>query len=174
MSRSQKTFVAYTAAGDEATFQTASDKYDYAGLVNPLDGSGQWRVVALGYSYESVTRRTRDAARRILAPNYSDDWGIRAYSCTAQAWEVSAPVIGAYFGHHRLRVTAVFLDGRWQEVNYHAGRSLLRTLAKEGVEAVQVRGTGSRHCLSERQGLHEADFQMTELLKSMNTRRRTA
>jgi hypothetical protein len=171
MSRTRRTFAAYTTGGDEVLVQHSSSKYDYVGLVNHLDGSGEWKPAAYGCSHASVTKRTRSAARKLLAPNYSDDWAVRAYSCVAQMWEATAPVVRDYFGHHRLRITAVFLDGGWQEVNYHAGRSLLRTLDKEGVQAVQVRGVGSQHRLRERTGLHVADFQMSEVVKSMNARK---
>ena len=166
MSRTRRTYAVYVSYGTEVTFQTASAKYDHAGLVRSRDGKA-WSVVALGYSLPSVIKRTRTAARRA----YNADWDIRSNSCTSQVWEVSAPVVSEYFGHNRLWITAVFLDGGWQEVSYHAGRSLLRTLAKEGVKAVCVQGCGQVNHPVEREGLHEADFQMDEIVRSMSARK---
>jgi hypothetical protein len=158
--RSAKTLVAYPQDDTEVTHKT-SGGYSYLGMTRS-SGSGQWGVIAHGWSHESVTRRTRRLARL----NNS------AASAVKETWEATAPVIRAYFGHHRLRITEVFKDGQWQKASYHAGRSVLRQLPAEGISAVKVKGTGNYQGNGERPGVHEADFQVTELLRSMNARKK--
>ncbi len=155
--RTAKTLVAYPQDDTEVT-QKTSGGYDYLGMTCSF--SGQWGVVAHGWSHESVTRRTR----RLAGINRSASFAVEI------AWEATAPVIRAYFGHHRLRITEVFKNGQWQKANYHAGRSVLRQLPAEGVLAVKVRGTGNDQGNWERPGLHEADFQVDEITRSLKSR----
>lgn len=156
--RSAKTLVAYPQDDTEVTHKT-SGGYDYLGMTCSF--SGQWGVVAHGWSFTSVAKRTQRLARLNQAAN----------SAVEQTWEATAPVIRAYFGHHRLRITEVFKDGQWQKASYHAGRSVLRQLPAEGITAVKVRGTGNYQGNGERPGLHEADFQVDEIIRSLKSRR---
>jgi hypothetical protein len=77
--------------------------------------------------------------------------------------ERTAPVLHRYFGTHRLTVCEVYKPGDgWTTVNYHSGRSLIRTLHREGVTAISARrGSGN-----------PADFQMDELISSINKDRK--
>ena len=176
MSRNRKTFAAYVPAtcqdgGIEVTFETASDKYRYAGLVLPLDGSGEWQVAVVGWSAESVTSRNRTQASKRLGAYRGQAWALNRYTGTSIAWEHTAPVVREYFGHHRVAVTAVFIPGEgWLDRDYHAGKSLLRRLKSDGVTGVQFTGRGAFE--GERPGVHTADFTMAELLKSMNSRKK--
>lgn len=157
MSRTTRTYAAYVsplcdAPGTEVLFTTASSKYDYVGL---LQQDGQWGVQAKGWSYHSVRSRVRTAARRV------NSYAVEHISCTSITVEVTAPVVRDYFGSHRVNISQVFRPGKgWEEVNLHAGRSNLNWLARQGITGVEFTG-----------GQRTADFQMTELLRSMRARK---
>jgi hypothetical protein len=160
MSRTAKHMIAYVPealGGGTVTWTTASDKYEYAGFVYGHDGA--WHVVVQGWSKRSVIKRTLAQARNMRADASPGKVGF-----TAMAYETTAPVIAEYFEDHRVTVGAIFRPGRgWEEGSWLAGRSSLRSWAKEGVTTVAVHRAG-----------RVADFQMTEVLRSLNTRRASA
>lgn len=157
MSRTLRTYAAYVSPlcddpGTEVLFATSSSKYDYAGLVCR---DGRWEVAAKGWSYHSVRSRARAIARQV------NSYAVESSSCTSPTVEVTAPSVRDYFGSHRLNITAVYRPASgWEEVMLHAGRSNITCLARQGVTAVAFT-----------QGQRTADFQMTELLRSMRARK---
>jgi hypothetical protein len=165
--RSAKTMIAYIPVpglnGASVTWKTAGD-YTHVGLVYNWQ-SNEWEIVAKGWSPISIAGRTRTAARKMYAhaPQFAGP-----SSAVAQLHETTAPIIAEYFGgDHRVRVTAVFLpEHGWQSVNWPAGRSNLRQLAQEGYAGVMIEGRrpGETHA-------RNADFPMTEILKSLNSRK---
>jgi hypothetical protein len=165
MSRTKRQFAAYARAGrpDEAEvlFEHSSDKYDYAGMYR--DASGKWHLAALGFSRNSVVSRTRTACRKAGAWWSTAD--VFLNTSTAQAWEVTAPVVREYFGSHKVVITQGFLPGSgWVDLKIgehgrKAGKGRIRALLREGYTA-----------LGFSQGSRVADFQADELVKSINLR----
>lgn len=162
--RTRKTMIA-TALGEDVEYQTAGD-YTVAGVLMYPDAENHFprRVVAVGTSWASVERRTRTISRKIR-PNLHkcDEHHVMEI---VRLVEATAPVLREYFGRHSLAITSVFTEAAgWQDARYSAGRSTLRKLAKEGVQAVMVSMPRGRNL-----GRREADFRMSELLASMNKR----
>jgi len=158
MSRTVKTMIAYIPGlnGVSVTWRTAGD-YTHAGLVYNWSAN-EWEIVAKGWSPRSIGKAAKTAGRRMYAhaPQFAD----RATVVTP-LYEATAPNIAEYFGDHRVTIVSVFRpETGWEGVNWHAGRSLLRTLEAEGITAISVGGHG-----------RVADFQMTEILRSLNTRK---
>lgn len=153
--------------GTEVTDRTAGD-YTVAGIIQ--GDQGTWRAVAHGWSHESVARRTAALYRR----------GCYRSMHTGTLTEATAPVIREYFGTHHVAIDAMFrpdlekqhpqMKPGWAypwDAGYTtrtqkltAGQSMIRQLARDGWTALTFR-------LDTRQ----ADFQMDELLKSMNARK---
>lgn len=158
-SRTTRTLVA-EAFGYEARIRT-SGGYDTAGVILnfPKDAEPSLGIVARGWSDDSVRARTRRVlrVRRPELTTRNENWVMDVVTLN----EETAPVIYGYhyFKTHALRVTAIFKDGTWQDCRLHAGRSMIRKLAREGITGITVTGKG-----------HSADFEMTELLASMNKR----
>lgn len=168
-SRTRKTLVITAPDGTDVTEVTAGD-YSVAGIIQGEDG--RWRIVAHGYAHNSVANRTRAMYNR----------GSYRTMHTGLLREVTAPVIRDYFGTHAVTVDKVFrstlppdqqdsmLSPGWimacdagyvpENTTMAAGRSILRMLAKDGWEAVSIYAGGRL-----------ADFQMSEILKSMNARK---
>jgi hypothetical protein len=162
--RTRKTMIA-EALGEEIEYKTAGN-YSVAGIVMMPDPESGFprQVVAVGTSWDSVTRRTRTASRKLRPGLHrGDEHHVMAVVALTEA---TAPVVREYFGTHKVSVSSVFTPGKgWEDARYHAGRSVLRKLAGDGVTAVAFsRGNGRGS------GRRIADFQMTELLRSMNAR----
>jgi hypothetical protein len=162
--RSTRTMIAATQWGD-AEYRTAGN-YSVAGVIHyMINGELVTRVAAVGNSWNSVQNRTRRALRDARPGTLPSDYAYLTE--VVSLTEATAPKLHQYFGTHKLSITQVFTPGRgWTDASYHAGRSNLRKLAKEGVTAV-LAGKGGGVVI----GRWEADFQMAELLKSMNTRK---
>jgi hypothetical protein len=97
--------------------------------------------------------------------------------------EATAPLVRDYFGTHAVIIDALYKPGYedplgmmksgWMHPwgigltsiahSLKGGQSMIRVLAKEGYTALAFRTIN---------GTRIADFQMTELLKSMNARKR--
>lgn len=139
--------------GTEVTERTSGD-YDTAGIVQDYDG--KWHLAAHGWSRNSVWKRTRTQQDR--------QRGKTMY--VGLLLEETAPAIREYFGTHQVYISEYFLPGHgWVKVSRNAGKSMLRYLAKEGVVTVSVSSIfGHRK--------EYADFQMDELLKSMNAKKK--
>lgn len=185
-----KTLVA-EAFGEEFTIRTAAG-YEYAGvLIVPQQDKDFPRVlVAKGFSHSSVKKRTRTENNR-WRPNFTRRFGKVNEAQVMQVvrfFEATAPVVREFFGTHRVIVDGLFSAGiigtSLQDENYtpgwcdpqraghagtfhaaRAGRSDLRRYDAEGWTVIRLR---------EFNGRKTADFQVTELLKSMNTRKKTA
>lgn len=184
-----KTLVA-EAFGEEFELRTAAP-YEWAGvLMLPiLDQDFPRRMVAKGTSKNSVTSRTRTENNR-WRPGFRRNHGLAAERHVLQVvrfFEVTAPTIRAYFGTHRVVVSALFradlapelrddmMGNGWttpQRAGYattfracRAGRSDLRRLARDGWTAVGVRQFDGGS------GRPIADFQMDELIRSMGGQR---
>lgn len=161
-SRTTRTLVA-EAFGYEARIRT-SGGYTVAGVILNFrkDAEPQLGIVARGWSDDSVKARTRRVLR-IRRPDLTpanESWVMDVVSLN----EETAPVIYGYryFKTHAVRITSVFKDGRWQGgYRMSAGRSMIRKLAREGVTGIVVSGNG-----------HDVDFEMDELIRSMNARKR--
>lgn len=178
--RTRKTLVA-EAFGECIEYKTAGD-YTVAGVLMYPDAENDFprRVVAVGHSRDSVTSRTRTIARR-ARPNmrrYDEQHVMQVVPLV----EATAPPVRDYFGTHGVVIDALYKPGQpddgmmqpgwaypWDlglTSRAHAlkgGRSMIRQLAKEGYTALAFRTVN---------GTRIADFQVTELLKSMNTRQR--
>jgi hypothetical protein len=163
--RTAKTLIATTQWG-EVEYRTAGN-YTVAGVIQYTEnGRLVRRVAAVGNSWDSVTSRTKAELRKARPGTLPSDYPYLME--VVHLTEATAPVIRKYFGRHGLTISQVFTqDGGWQDVRYHAGRSLLRKLAQDGVITITV----SRP-LGRNRGRQEADFQMTEILKSMNARKK--
>jgi hypothetical protein len=163
--RTVKTMIARTQWG-EVEYRTAG-KYDVAGVIQYTEkGQLVRRVAAVGTSWDSVERRTKAELRKARPGTLPSDYPYLME--VVHLTEATAPVIRKYFGRHGLTISQVFTqDGGWQDVRYHTGQSLLRKLAKDGVTAITV----SRP-LGRDRGCQMADFQMTEVVKSMNARKK--
>jgi hypothetical protein len=156
--------IAATQWGD-VEYRTAGN-YSVAGVIHcMINGELVTRVAAVGNSWDSVQSRTRRALRDARPGTLPSDYVYLTE--VVSLTEATAPKLHQYFGTHKLSVTQVFTPGRgWTAANYHAGRSSLRKLAKEGVTAVSAGRSRTA-----RLGRWEAGFQMDELLKSMNARK---
>lgn len=179
--RTRKTMIA-TALGEEIEYQTAGD-YTVAGILMYPDPENDFprAVVAVGTSRASVTSRTRTIARRVRPGLLRSDE--HYVMDVVPLTEATAPVVREYFGTHDVVIDALFKPGYEDPMTMmkpgwahpwdigltsraHAlkgGRSLIRVLAKEGYTALAFRTV---------HGTRIADFQMTELLKSMNSRKK--
>jgi hypothetical protein len=147
-----KTLVIVAPDGTEVTERT-SGGYDTAGIIQDYDG--KWHLAAHGWSRDSVWKRTRTQQDRSQCRTMH----------VGQLYEQTAPVIREYFGTHQVFIYACFIPGQgWVTASRSAGRSVLRSLAKEGVTAVAVSPVHSKREVI-------ADFQMTELTASMRTRK---
>lgn len=166
--RTAKVMVATTSWG-EFEYKTAG-VYDVAGVIQYTapDGKLVREIAAVGTSWASVRSRTIKVLRAKRPGTLPSDYPylMEVVSMT----EATAPVIRKYFGRHGLTVTSVFTeDGGWQEANLHTGRTLLRLLAKDGVKAIVVsKGLGRGN------GRKDADFQIDEVIKSMNSRKKAS
>lgn len=158
-SRASRTLVATAPDGTEVTRET-SGSYDTAGLLQAADG--HWLIAAHGWSRNSVYNRTHARYNR----------GSYQAMHVSDLVEQTAPVIREYFGTHAVRITSYFCGGQWRDVLaadgssrcfLGGGRAALRSLARDGIEAVMVSANG-----------RSADFQMTVLVKSMNARKASA
>jgi hypothetical protein len=164
MSRTVKTMIAYIPGlpGTSVTWKTAGD-YTHVGLVYDWQASA-WEIVAKGWSPQSVAKATKTAGRKMYAHALQF---VGSGTAVVRLVEATAPLIAEYFGgDHRVTIVSVFRpETGWVGVNWHCGRSNLRRIAADGVTAIAVRphGEGSQY--------READFQMTEILRSLNTRR---
>jgi hypothetical protein len=155
--------VGYPEAGGPVEWQTASDKYTHAGLVWQQDGA--WDVAVQGTSPKSVAKRARTEAGRQYVG--SPQALVNRMVAVVRAWEMTAPVAADYFGHHRLLVTAAYREGEgWVSVNWLAGRSNIRKMQRDGWTALQFEGRREGETRT-----RKADFQMTEILKSLNARK---
>jgi hypothetical protein len=162
--RTRKTMVA-TAFGTEVTYQTAGD-YAVAGVLmrNDIRNGFPLAVVAVGNSWDSVTRRTRSASRR-ERPGISRSDEPRVMAVVALR-EATAPVLREYFGTHNVAFDAWFTEERgWVRADgdVHAGRSTLRKMIADGAVAFHMVGRS-----------RSGDFQAAELLKSMNSRKKAS
>jgi len=166
MSRNKRQFAAYvrsTGASPEIeiTVEHSSEKYDLVGVV--LDQQNQIHPVAYGVSRNSVVSRTRTICRKQGYWYSTHDVFIN--TCVATLWEVTAPVVRDYFGSHKVLMTSGFHPERgwenWTDGDRarKAGKSRIRALAREGYTGIAFT-----------QGGRTADFQMEELIKSMNLR----
>jgi hypothetical protein len=158
--RSAKMMIAYAPgiAGEaKVTYKTAGG-YTHAGLIWNW-AKETWEIAAVGYSPNSIAKRVKTVARKLHGAANPD-------TIVVQLHEVTAPVIAKYFGEeHRVTVTAVFSEGHgWQSVSWKAGRSNLRQLGKDGYTAIAVEG---RRAGEKR----TADFPMSEIVKSLNSRK---
>lgn len=141
---------AYAPDGTELTYDSVS-VWDVAGIAQRTDG-GRWVELAHGSSYDSVKRRALTYAGRSGSYNYSSVRAVRIY-------EATAPCVREYFGTHRVRIYEGFKPGEgYVRIGKHAGWSLIRKLSKQGFTSLNFTDTE----------LPRADFQMAELLKSMN------
>jgi hypothetical protein len=162
--RSAKMMIAYVPSLTEkteakVTYKTAGG-YDHAGLVFNHSASA-WEVQAVGYSVKSIAKRTRTAVRNMY-PRSPGFWD--AATAVVPLHEVTAPILREYFGDHRLAVCGIFRpETGWETVDWKAGRSNIRWMAEQGVTAISV-------CRANRLGT-QADFQMTEIVKSVNARK---
>jgi hypothetical protein len=163
--RSAKTMLAYIPdlPGTVVTWKTAGN-YSHVGLVYNWRAN-EWEIVAKGWSPRSVARQARTAGRRMYA--HALQFADRATVVTT-LHEATAPAVAEYFGgEHRVTVTAVFRpEHGWQSVSWPAGRSNLRQLAAEGYTGVMIEGRRPGEEFARR-----ADFQMTEIVRSLNSRR---
>lgn len=159
--RTARTMIAETTFGGEIEYRTAGS-YTLAGVMNI---GGKWQIAAVGNSPESVRRRTRSELSKIR-PGILRMPGASYCTETVRLIEATAPVVRDYFKTHSVTVTGWFTEAEgWQYGSRRAGRSVLRQMARDGVRTVQFsngRGRG--------RGRRDVDFQMTELLTSMNAR----
>ena len=155
--RSARNMIAYIPdlPGTAVTWKTAGN-YTHVGLLYSW-ADNKWSVIEKGWSPQAIAKRVKTEGRKMFAhaPQFAE-----AATAVALLHEMTAPVIAAYFGDHRVAVTAVYRpETGWQDADYHGGRSNLRHLNREGVTAIAV----TRHGRT-------ADFQMTEVVKSLNSR----
>lgn len=155
------------ALGEEIEYRTAGG-YSVAGVVRTLNAENGFpcQVVAVGHSWDSVLRRTRAISRKLRRGLHKSDeqYVMEVVHLT----EATAPVVREYFGTHRVAVTGWYTEANgWLHGNRYAGRSEIRKMAKEaiGITAVEFSMPLGRN-----RGHRTADFQMTELLASMNKR----
>lgn len=142
------TLVATAPDGTEVTRKT-SGKYDTAGLIQRRDGT--WFIAAWGWSWDSVYNRTH------IRYNRGDYLAMHISALVEQ----TAPVLREYCGTHDVYILACYTPGKgWVRERQGAPRPWLRRLAREGVTAVSVSREG-----------READFQMAEIIRSMNARK---
>lgn len=156
MSGTRKTMTA-RAFGVTLEYKT-SGNYSVAGVIEYRagDGSISRRIAAVGNSWSSVETRARRALR--LAGHVNYETGVMVVSLV----EETAPVLEDYFGSRVFTVVQGFRPGEgWVTLNYHPGASLLRRLAREGYTSVSC-SKGTRP---------PADFEMTEVIKSLNARK---
>jgi hypothetical protein len=161
-SRTARTMIAYPQPDQPVELRTRGS-YSHAGLVFQQDGS--WEMAAHGTSPRSVERRAKASAGRQYAGRAQAL--VNSMVCVTPLWEATAPAVAEYFGHHRVTVIAVFRpEHGWQSVSWAAGRPALRRLAAEGYAGVMIEGRrdGERHA-------RHADFTMTEIVRSLNSRR---
>jgi hypothetical protein len=179
--RNRKTLIA-TAWGDEIAYQTAGD-YSLAGVLIYPDAAANFprRIVAVGNSHASVTARTRRTAHQVRNMLLkSDEPHVMQ---VVPLIEATAPVVREYFGTHNVIIDALYTPGYkdplgmmnpgWMHPwdigltsiahSIKGGQSMIRQLAKEGYTALAFRTVN---------GTRIADFQMTELFKSMNARKK--
>jgi hypothetical protein len=178
--RTRKTMIA-SAFGEEIEYKTAGD-YSVAGVLIYPDPANNFprRIIAVGNSHASVTSRTRRIARQLRSHLLKSDEHhvMRVVPLT----EATAPAVRDYFSTHNVVIDALYKPGQpddgmmkpgwaypWDlglTSRAHAlkgGQSMIRQLAKEGFTALAFRTAG---------GTRIADFQVTELLKSMNARKK--
>jgi len=177
--RTSKTMIA-EALGETIEYKTAGD-YTVAGVLMYPDAENDFpcAIVAVGTSHDSVTRRTRTVAHKVRPRLLkSDEHYVMA---VVPLVEATAPVVRDYFGTHRVIINALYKPGQpddgmmqpgwaypWDlglTTRAHAlkgGQSMIRQLARDGYTALSFRTIN---------GTRIADFQMAELLKSMNARR---
>lgn len=170
MSGTKRQYAAYAdateCAGPQEVITEHSGKYDLAGLIVQQDGT--WAAVKFGTSWESVGNRTRTYFRRTRS-NF-DAYYISQLTQVSRLWEVTAPIVRDYFGSHRVVIAKGFLPGKgWVDFTSgdygrKAGKSRIRALAREGYTALGF-AQGGRG---------PADFEMSELLKSMNLRKKAS
>lgn len=156
--RSRKTMI-LTAFGEELEYKTAGG-YNVAGAIQYWSDGGVLvrKVVAVGYSPNSVQARARKAFRDAV-PRATPDWYPHSVDVGALI-EATLPVIRQYFGTHRVAVTGWYVPGTgWLYGHRYAGRSHIVQMAREGVTAVAV-----SQGLGRGKGRRTADFQMTELV----------
>ena len=164
--RTRKTMIARTQWGD-VEYKTAGD-YTVAGVVLSLSADDNFapEVVAVGTSWDSVSRRTKTISRKRRPGIHAGDH--RQVMEVVALDEATAPVVREYFSRHDVPITQVYRPGTaWTQERYLPGRSIIRKLAAEGVTAVAFSLP-----LGRGRGLRTADFQMTELLNSMNARKK--
>lgn len=165
--RTRKTMIAQ-AFGEEIPFQTAGG-YTVAGVLMKNDAEHDFprAIVAVGHSWDSVTRRTMGASRKERPGIARCDHHYVAQVVTLI--EATAPVIRDYFGTHTVYVTGWYSPQTgwecFEKGSRSAGSSALREMIRDGATAFEV---------TQRMGGGQsrvADFQAAELLKSMNARR---
>jgi flavin-binding protein dodecin len=176
MSRTRKTMIA-RAFGAEVEYVTAGD-YDTAGVVQYTRGGQFYRyIAAVGTSAKSVEQRARAALRKARPETLPSDYPYLVE--VVRLREQTAPVVREYFGTHTVFITGFFTEGQgWaycHEEPYKAGRSVIRWMIREkGVTAFEF----GKHKGSVRPAgtspWRTADFQASELLKSMNARKKAA
>lgn len=157
--RSAKTMIAYVPGYDAAVTWKTAGNYSHVGLIWN-EQTWSWEIRAKGWSPKSVSGRIKTMARKMYAGS------VESVTAVARLHETTAPILHEYFGDHRVYVSGVFRDGAgWEDVDWKAGRSNLRTMAAEGITAIAVRK------MFDGPKAPAADFQMTEILRSLNTRR---
>jgi hypothetical protein len=152
-SRSPRVLVVIAPDGTEVTERT-SGSYTVAGIVQNEDGS--WWIAAHGNSWDSVKSRT------------SMRYGRGSYKQmhVAELRERTAPVLRDYFGTHAVRVISWYHpDKGWTTETRCADATSLRQLHRDGCTAVEIQILGRTH------DGKAADFQMTEIIKSLNERK---
>lgn len=154
MSGTRRQVIAYASDGSEVIWMTAA-RWDVAGLVK---SNGTWTAMVAGTSWDSVRARARTRMHR--------SYGEQAEA--AVIWNMTAPAVAEYFGHHQVVITQTFTpgDAGWVTLKapQQAGQAAIRRLHREGVTAIAIRSRRD----SGRRG--DADFQMDELLASMTRR----
>lgn len=153
--RTMKTLVITAPDGTEVTERT-SGGYDTAGIIQDYDG--KWHLAAHGWSRNSVWKRTRTQQDRQRCQTMY----------VGSLREQTDPVIREYFGTNEVRVHQYFHpESGWVLASGSAGRSVLRQLAKAGVESVSITPIyGHRRSY--------ADFQMSELKSAKPKTRKAA
>lgn len=147
---SQRLRIVEAPDGSEIPFQHHGS-WTVAGLIN--DSRVGWRLDQQGHSTDSVLKRTNTS--RLRSAHATD-------VATANIVDATAPIVRGYFGTHYVRITEIFVPGSGWLRGFRgaAGRSDIRSLARKGVTAI-VFSAGGR----------SADFQMDELLSSMQAGR---
>jgi hypothetical protein len=179
--RTRKTMIA-EALGETIEYKTAGD-CTLAGVLMYPDPENNFprAVVAVGTSHDSVARRTRAVAHKVRPGLLKSDE--RHVMEVVSLTEATAPLVRDYFGTHRVVIDALYKPGQpddgmmkpgwaypWDlglTTRAHAlkgGRSVIRQLARDGYTALAFRTVN---------GSRIADFQVAELLKSMNARKKS-